>query len=66
VFYQKSKLQEIIGCDDNNDGISEYFDTSNVESKVLGNQTGMKVTYWYWWNQLQVLYQIHLLTLWQT
>jgi hypothetical protein len=45
VFYQSKSLQEIIGCDDNNDGISEYFDTSNVESKVLGNQTGMKVTY---------------------
>lgn len=38
-------LQEIIGCDDNNDGISEYFDTSNVESSVLGNQTGMKASY---------------------
>jgi gliding motility-associated-like protein len=38
-------LQEIIGCDDNNDGISEYFDTSNIETNVLGNQTGMKVSY---------------------
>lgn len=38
-------LQELIGCDDNNDGISEYFDTSNVESAVLGNQQGMKVSY---------------------
>ena len=38
-------LQDIIGCDDSNDGISEYFDTSNVESNVLGNQTGMNVTY---------------------
>lgn len=38
-------LDEIIGCDDNNDGISEYFDTSNVESSVLGNQSGMKVSY---------------------
>lgn len=38
-------LQDIIGCDDNNDGISEYFDTSHVESEVLGNQTGMKVSY---------------------
>lgn len=38
-------LHEIIGCDDNNDGISEYFDTSNVASSVLGNQTGMKVSY---------------------
>jgi len=38
-------LEDIIGCDDNNDGISEYFDTSSIESSVLGNQTGMKVTY---------------------
>jgi hypothetical protein len=45
VLPKANPLQEIIGCDDNNDGISEYFDTSNVESKVLGNQTGMKVTY---------------------
>jgi gliding motility-associated-like protein len=45
VLPKANSLQEIIGCDDNNDGISEYFDTSNVESKVLGNQTGMKVTY---------------------
>ncbi len=38
-------LQEILGCDDNSDGISEYFDTSNIESNVLGNQSGMKVSY---------------------
>ncbi|WP_125718709.1 T9SS type B sorting domain-containing protein [Flavobacterium ustbae] len=40
-----NSLQQLIGCDDNNDGISEYFDTSNVESTVLGNQQGMKVSY---------------------
>lgn len=40
-----NSLQELIGCDDNNDGISEYFDTSNIESLVLGNQQGMKVSY---------------------
>ena len=45
VLPKANSLQEIIGCDDNNDGISEYFDTSNVESNVLGNQTGMNVTY---------------------
>ena len=38
-------LTSLIGCDDNGDGISEYFDTSDVEMKVLGNQTGMEVTY---------------------
>lgn len=45
VLPKANSLQEIIGCDDNNDGISEYFDTSNVELNVLGNQTGMNVTY---------------------
>lgn len=38
-------LTNINGCDDNNDGISEYFDTSNVASDVLENQTGMEVSY---------------------
>lgn len=38
-------VSELIGCDDNNNGISEYFDTSNVEVEVLGNQTGMEITY---------------------
>lgn len=38
-------LNNLTGCDDNNDGISEYFDTSNIESTVLGNQTGMQVSY---------------------
>ncbi|OGS69928.1 MAG: hypothetical protein A3F91_05760 [Flavobacteria bacterium RIFCSPLOWO2_12_FULL_35_11] len=38
-------LQEITGCDDNGDGISEYFDTSTVDEMVMGNQTGMEVTY---------------------
>ncbi len=38
-------LNELVGCDDNNDGISEYFDTSNVELDVLGSQTGMTVSY---------------------
>lgn len=36
---------DLTGCDDNNDGISEYFDTSTIEATVLGNQTGMLVTY---------------------
>ena len=38
-------LNDLIGCDDNNDGISEYFDTTNIESSVLGTQTGMKLSY---------------------
>ncbi|MGM1057249.1 MAG: T9SS type B sorting domain-containing protein [Bacteroidota bacterium] len=38
-------IGDLTGCDDNNDGISEYFDTSTIESQVLGNQTGMEVSY---------------------
>lgn len=38
-------LPDLTGCDDSNDGISEYFDTSTIETTVLGNQTGMIVTY---------------------
>ncbi|MCC9065067.1 FG-GAP-like repeat-containing protein [Flavobacterium piscisymbiosum] len=39
-------LSLLIGCDDNNDGISEYFDTSAIEKNVLNGQTGMEVTYY--------------------
>lgn len=39
-------LPEIFGCDDDGDGISEYFDFFNVEGTVLGNQTGMIVSYY--------------------
>lgn len=39
-------LDDIIGCDDNSDGISEYFDVTGVESKVLGGQSGMEVSYY--------------------
>jgi len=39
-------VSPLIGCDENIDGFSEYFDTSNVESTVLGNQAGMVVTYY--------------------
>lgn len=39
-------LPDLIGCDDNNDGISEYFDTSQIETLVLNGQTGMAVTYY--------------------
>lgn len=45
ILPKANPLQEIIGCDDNNDGISEYFDTSNVASNVLENQTGMLLNY---------------------
>ena len=37
--------QVLIGCDDNGDGISEYFDTSNVESQILMEQIGLTVSY---------------------
>ncbi len=36
---------ELIGCDDNTDGISEYFDTSGVKALITGNQVGMELTY---------------------
>ncbi len=39
-------LEDIIGCDDNSDGISEYFDITGVESTVLGSQSGMEVSYY--------------------
>lgn len=42
---EANPLQILYGCDDNNDGISEYFDTSNIESQVLNGQTGMSVSY---------------------
>ncbi|WP_289664171.1 T9SS type B sorting domain-containing protein [Flavobacterium panacagri] len=40
-----NSLQELMGFDPNNDGISEYFDTSNIESAVLGNQKNMTVSF---------------------
>ena len=40
-----NSLNVLNGCDDNNDGISEYFDTSNVQNQVLNGQTGMTVSY---------------------
>ncbi|MFD0992560.1 T9SS type B sorting domain-containing protein [Tenacibaculum geojense] len=42
---EANQLQIIYGCDDNNDGISEYFDTSNIESQVLNGQTDKLVSY---------------------
>ncbi|WP_452229002.1 T9SS type B sorting domain-containing protein [Lacinutrix sp. MEBiC02404] len=41
-----TQLPELYACDDNADGISEYFDTGNVETQVLNGQTGMHVTYY--------------------
>ena len=38
-------LSELTACDDNSDGISEYFDTGNIEQDVLGNQENMEVSY---------------------
>jgi gliding motility-associated-like protein len=39
-------LDDLIGCDDNNDGISNSFDTSTINTQVLGNQPSMTVTYY--------------------
>ncbi|WP_252723845.1 T9SS type B sorting domain-containing protein [Winogradskyella psychrotolerans] len=41
-----NQLQILYGCDDNNDGFSEYFETSNIENQVLGAQSGMSITYY--------------------
>jgi gliding motility-associated-like protein len=41
-----NNLSILIGCDDNNDGVSEYFDTTNIENNVIGNQSGMQVSYY--------------------
>lgn len=40
-----SVLNDLIGCDDDSNGISEYFDTSSVQENILNNQTGMEVLY---------------------
>ena len=40
-------LEDLTACDDNKDGISEYFDTSEIEDLVLGDQSGMEVSYFY-------------------
>lgn len=37
---------EIVGCDEDNDGISEYFDTSTIEEVILGNQNQMNIVYY--------------------
>ncbi|WP_422083285.1 T9SS type B sorting domain-containing protein [Ulvibacterium sp.] len=36
----------VFGCDEDNDGISEYFDISGVAEEVTGNQTGMEISYY--------------------
>ncbi|MFD2099618.1 FG-GAP-like repeat-containing protein [Flagellimonas iocasae] len=36
---------ELFGCDDTNDGFSEYFDTSNISETIIGNQTNMELVY---------------------
>ncbi|CAL2102445.1 conserved protein of unknown function precursor containing a type B C-terminal secretion signal [Tenacibaculum sp. 190130A14a] len=41
-----NSLDDLIGCDDNNDGISNSFDTSTIIDQVLGGQSGMTVTFY--------------------
>ncbi|MRX69850.1 gliding motility-associated C-terminal domain-containing protein [Flavobacterium resistens] len=41
-----NNLSSLIGCDDNNDGISEFFDTSEIEKNVLKGQVDMQVSYY--------------------
>lgn len=35
----------LVACDENNDGIVEDFDISNIEEKVIGEQSGVLVSY---------------------
>ncbi|WP_430408660.1 T9SS type B sorting domain-containing protein [Kordia sp.] len=39
-------LTPLTACDNNNDGISTFFDTSTIETNVTGNQTNVMVTYY--------------------
>ena len=32
-------IDPLLGCDENNDGFSEYFETSLIENQVIGNQS---------------------------
>ncbi len=36
---------DLTGCDDNNDGISELFDTSRIAENVLGNQENVTLSF---------------------
>jgi len=40
------EVETIYACDDNGDGISEYFNTSTIEAQVLNEQTGLEVSYY--------------------
>lgn len=35
----------LYGCDDNNDGISEYFDTSGIEDQISGSHENAEVSF---------------------
>ncbi|MEM1337622.1 MAG: T9SS type B sorting domain-containing protein [Bacteroidota bacterium] len=37
--------EALFACDNDGDGISEYFDTSGITQQVLGNQIGLQVSY---------------------
>jgi len=38
-------VPDLLGCDDNGDGISQYFDTSGIEDAIIGNQAGVALTF---------------------
>ncbi|WP_026838203.1 T9SS type B sorting domain-containing protein [Gillisia sp. JM1] len=38
-------LPDLTGCDDNNDGISEFFDTSVIMDEIPGNQKNLGVSF---------------------
>lgn len=40
------EVPTLFACDDNNDGFSEYFDTSGIDATLLSGQTNMDITYY--------------------
>lgn len=41
-----NEIEVLYACDDNGDGISEYFNTSNIAAQVLNGQSGLEVSYY--------------------
>ncbi len=38
-------LPDLTGCDDNNDGISEFFDTSEIIDQIPGSQENLRISF---------------------
>ena len=39
-------VPQITGCDDDGDGISQYFDTAGIENTIIGNQAGVALAFY--------------------